>query len=129
MRQQYATISKQNRSALARKELMPRTSSAKKALRVAKTNAKRNRVQRETLKKTVKSATATTTSAAVSTIAKAAKRGIISKARAARLTSRLMKNAKTAQLAKRKGAGATVTAKKPAKKTSTAKKTAKKTSK
>lgn len=41
------------------------------------------------------------TSAAVSQLGKAVKRGLVSKARAARLTSRLMKQAKTPQFPKR----------------------------
>ena len=94
---------------------MPRTSSAKKALRVSHSNTLRNRKQRDGMKKAVKVATSTTTSATVSQVNKAAKRGIISKARAARLTSKLMRAAKTPQLAKRASAGSSAT--KSAKKT------------
>jgi len=93
---------------------MPRTSSAKKALRVAKTNAERNRAQRTALKRAVKAVKPDTTSATVSTIAKATKRGILSKARAARMISRIMRASGTAQLAKRPTAGAAKPA--PAKK-------------
>lgn len=70
---------------------MPITKSAKKALRVSETKRAQNKINKVKLEKALRQATEKTVNAAISTIDKSAKTGLIHKNKAARLKSRLAK--------------------------------------
>lgn len=73
---------------------MPITKSAKKSLKVARTQTSQNKIQEVKLSKAIKNANEKELNKAVSVIDKSAKIGIIKKNKAARLKSKLMKKFK-----------------------------------
>lgn len=79
---------------------MPITKSAKKSLKVSLTKREQNRKQEVELSKALKSISEKSSNEVISKIDKAAKTGIISKNKAARMKSRLSKKYGTPKVAK-----------------------------